>query len=223
MTREHEEMVTVVGEPLWWDLKKPIERKEHGEHRKKRNPFIAKNLPTALFLIANALCILIVWNVATNRATRIAEQKSHAWYEAELQAYKDEQEALRIAALQAPDVLMVERESKAIAKVLYGVRNNSTDDLKTCVWCILNRVDSTMYPDTVEEVIAQPKQWMGYREDNPVLEDLYQLAHETLVQWYNGDRRPVSADYVYLNWTPSEIVLRDNWEDGSRTHYWRYK
>ena len=110
-------------------------------------------------------------------------------------------------------------DAKAIAKVLYGVKGNNENDLRTLVWCVLNRVDNKGYPGTVAEVVAQDRQWMGYSDSNPVLDDLFNLALGELDIWYGGIR-PCSPDFVFMNWTPSEITLRDTFEFSSKTHSW---
>lgn len=116
---------------------------------------------------------------------------------------------------------MIEQEAKYIAKVLYGTaRNNSERDQRTVTWCILNRVDSAGYPNTVQGVCEQTSQWMGYGDDNPVLNNLLEVARTELIKWHNGDR-PVLPDYVYMSWSSKEIVLRDTYEKTSDTRYWQ--
>ena len=122
------------------------------------------------------------------------------------------------------DIASMEKEAEYIAKVLYGTaRNHSSDSQKAVVWCILNRVEHYAYPSTVQEVCEQPQQWMGYSDNNPVLDEHYDIALEVLKVWYNDGHRPVSPDYIYLSWSSSEIILRDTFEEGKYTHYWRVK
>lgn len=135
-------------------------------------------------------------------------------------ARKEAESAARFLSGEASLAAQMRTEATDIAKVLYAVRNNSKDDKITNVWCILNRVDNKAYPDSVEEVCKQPQQWMGYSEDNPVLDDLFQLAYSQLEIWHGGTR-PVSDDFIYLAWSPSEITIRDSWEYSSKTHTWR--
>ena len=116
---------------------------------------------------------------------------------------------------------LIKSEAEYIAKVLYGTAQNNTErDQRTVVWCILNRVDSTAYPNTVKEVCEQPAQWMGYSDKNPVLAALYNVALKELETWHN-DYRPVSADYIYMSWTSREITLRDTYEKNADTRYWQ--
>lgn len=138
-----------------------------------------------------------------------------------LQAYKDEQQAAYFLSGEASRKAAMAEDAAWIAKVLYGVRDNSTEDLRTAVWCILARVDNPYYPDSVREVCEQKGQWMGFGSDNPVLTNLKQIALEELETYYAGERI-VGQEYVYLYWTPTEITLRDAWKDGSGTHYWRW-
>ena len=161
---------------------------------------------------------------------RAARLKAEAKYNETFTAYQAEQAAIRLAEEEAAAeaakptyATIINSEAEALAKVLYGVKGNSTDDLRTYAWCVLNRVDNSAYPNTLAEVIAQPKQWMAYDPDAPVIESLYLIAYDVLEVWHSGGHRPVTSEYVYMNWSPTEIVLRDRWAEGSGTHYWRWK
>lgn len=160
--------------------------------------------------------------IAAKRAERETTERLNAYwaeyYEEQLNAYKAEVESQKRSEW---DAAQRQGDAELVAKVLYGVKGNSEKDLRTYTWCIFNRVDSKLYPNTLQDVIGQPKQWMAYSADNAVLEKLYKIAEEELTQWYTG-HRPVTSDFVYMNWTPQEITLRDRWEEGSGTHYWRY-
>lgn len=122
------------------------------------------------------------------------------------------------------DITQIEREAEYIAKVIYGTaRNHADSDKRAVVWCILNRVEHYSHPDTVAEVCEQPKQWMGYSDNNPVLTELYDLALAELKTWYSGGHRPMSSDYIYLTWSSKEILLRDTFEENKSTNYWRMR
>ena len=116
---------------------------------------------------------------------------------------------------------LIKSEAEYIAKVLYGTAQNNTErDQRTVVWCILNRVDNTAYPNTIKEVCEQPSQWMGYSDKNPILVSLYEIAIKELETWHNN-YRPVSADYVYMSWSSREITLRDTYGKTGGTMYWQ--
>lgn len=169
------------------------------------------------------LLVFILYSLILARGAEAkAEKKYTAWQERWVNEYLDQREAEQRGMPADPYELLLDSEAQMLAKVLYGVKDNSTDDLRTYCWCVLNRVDSPNYPGTLEEVIEQPSQWMLYSPDNQVLEDLYQIARTELDAWHKDSRRPVSSEFVFMNWTPSRIVLRDRWETDGFTNYWRY-
>ena len=99
-------------------------------------------------------------------------------------------------------------EAEAVARVLYGIRDNSLRDQRTYIWCMFNRVDnpSREFANTLEEVIGKPIQWMFYDPSNPVLESQYQLALTEVIIWHEG-HRPVSCDWVFAVWSSNKIYL----------------
>ena len=120
------------------------------------------------------------------------------------------------------NVSEIELEAEYISKVVYGTaKNHSVNDQKAVVWCILNRVESAGYPDTVQGVCEQPKQWMGYSEDNPVMESIYDMVLEILKAWHNNGHRPMGKEFVFLSWSSKEILLRDTFVENKDTRYWR--
>ena len=122
------------------------------------------------------------------------------------------------------DISQIEREAEYIAKVFYGVdRNHADSHLRGVAWCIFNRVEHYAYPDTVIGVCEQPKQWIGYSPDNPVLTEHYDLALAELKIWYSGGHRPMNNSYIYLTWSSKEILLRDTFEENRNTNYWRMR
>ena len=148
-----------------------------------------------------------------------AEQRYEEWRERFVNDYLSQVEAEERGMPIDPHEQLLNQQSEALARVLYGVKDNSAEDLKTLCWCVFNRVDNPKYPDNIEAVIEQPKQWMGYSENNPVMDDLYKLAKEQIQLWQNG-RRPVSNELIYMSWTPARIVLRDTWQYGMNTKTW---
>lgn len=53
-------------------------------------------------------------------------------------------------------------------------------------WNILNRVDDSQFPNTVEDVVTAPNQFQGYSINNPV-EPFYEMARDILIKWHNGE------------------------------------
>lgn len=201
-----------------------------GKYQKKKNRF------TGVKVIA--LCILVVVIAVT--ITTVRQREKYEAQIAEINAnHKEEIDSIR-ATLQdeyesrmnelkkyyeyGGDITQIEKEAECIAKVIYGTAKNHADsDKRAVVWCILNRVEHYAHPNTIAEVCEQPKQWMGYSSENPVLAEIYDLALTELKIWYNDGHRPIGNDYIYLSWSSKEIVLRDTFEENNNTHYWRMK
>lgn len=201
-----------------------------GKYQKKVNRFSQIQKVTIYVLI---FAIVIMTPVVSQRVKYEKQiEEINANHEAEIIALREELQNdynSKVAELEqyyeyGGDVTQIEREAEYIAKVIYGTARNHVDsDKKAVVWCILNRVEHYAHPDTIAEVCEQPKQWMGYSSDNPVLTENYDLALAELKTWYNDGHRPMSSDYIYLSWSSKEILLRDTFEEGKNTHYWRMR
>ena len=186
----------------------------------KQERFIKRYAFAIGFIFALAVYSVLLCCITGTIVKRNTAQEMTAQFEAEMEAYKNAEMGKRIVTGNDSKTAAMREDAKQIAKVLYGVRTNNTADLRTLVWCVLNRVDNKAYPNTIAEVVAQPNQWMGYSDSNPVLDDLFNIAYGELEIWYGGIR-PCPPDYVFMNWTPSEITLRDTFEFSSKTHSWR--
>ena len=116
----------------------------------------------------------------------------------------------------------IRNEASAMAKVLYGVaRYHSAEAQAAVCWLIINRVESQAYPNTVEEVCTQAKQWVGYSNENPVIRDLLNVATGVLEEWHSENGvRPFGKDYLFMTWTGSEIILRTTFEERQGTRYY---
>ena len=200
------------------------------KYAKKKN-----HLTSALMIVIFALVIFIaVMVTAITQRTKYEKQIEEiiANHEVEMEALRDElygNYVSRMAELEqyyeyGGDVDEIEQEAEYIAKVIYGTaRNHAPSDQRAVVWCILNRVEHHSHPDTVAEVCQQPKQWMGYSDDNPVLTELYDLSLAELKIWHGDGHRPLSNEYIYLSWSSKEIILRDTFEETKKTNYWRMR
>lgn len=93
-----------------------------------------------------------------------------------------------------------EADIVALAQTLYGeCRGCSELQQRAVCWCIFNRVDSDTFPDTVIGVITQKSQFFGYSPNNPVWDNLYELAKQCLIDWHNGENRVFDSDYLYFH------------------------
>lgn len=200
------------------------------KYLKKKNNF------TGIKVVVIYILILLIAVMTTAISQRVKYEKQ---IETIKIVYEEEMNALRIslqndyesqiAELEryyeyGGDITQIEQEAEYIAKVIYGTaRNHADTDKRAVVWCILNRVEHYAHPNTIAEVCEQPKQWMGYSSENPVLEDIYDLALTELKIWYNGGHRPIDKSFIYLSWSSKEIVLRDTFEETKSTNYWHMK
>ena len=177
-----------------------------------------------------------VWLVCKAALTPGIRRQAEQEYQEKLDAYKTEQaqaaadeeareaEQARREAEEEGNIRKTQAEKLAVA--MYEFRFNSKADIITACWCFFNRVDiktgEYAYLSTLEEVIEQPGQWMGYNAENDVLTELFDIAYEQLCVWKDGGHRPVSSEFVFLVWSPYEIHLIDSLkEKNPRT--WRYR
>lgn len=106
-------------------------------------------------------------------------------------------------------------EVEAIAKTVYGeaMVTGSDEEMSAVVWCILNRVDSQIYPDSIIGVITQYKQFHGYHEDNPVDAGIETLVLDVLGRWEAEKQgqenvgRTLPTEYLFF------------WGDGWHNHF----
>jgi len=193
-------------------------------HRIKHNARLAQ--PIILLFLLVALLVVVMARVKLDNE-RIREAQEMAAAE-QMRLDLEKQEAIRASMVAAEQAKAQEAadahraDCEAVARVLYGTAlHHSEDAQKAVVWCIINRVESSLYPDTVQEVCKQESQWMGYSAENPIISSLYDVADEVISGWEAGGYRAISPDYLFLSWTSTEIVLRTSFEETSRTHYWR--
>lgn len=88
-----------------------------------------------------------------------------------------------------------------IAQCLYAkARGCSNTQQEAVVWCILNRVDSELFPNSIREVIDQGFTWNC---NAPVTEEFQVLAEKVLSEWEKeksglGVYRVLPSDYLYF-------------------------
>jgi hypothetical protein len=120
-----------------------------------------------------------------------------------------------------------EADVEYIAKTIYGEAGIVESDMQRAAvaWCILNRVDSDKYPDTIEDVVTAKYQFLGYNPDNPVTEDLRNLAVDVLQRWHSeqdGEAevgRVLPSDYTFFWGDGYENYFTNEWKS---TDYWEW-
>lgn len=127
------------------------------------------------------------------------------------------QQAMRSAAeaAQEPEAAQETKEEIVLlAKMLWGeARGCSTTEQAACVWVALNRVSDPRWPDTLREVLLQPEQFRGLREDNPATEELMALAEDVLCR----RARELAGETAVGRVIPEDYFF---WAgDGKRNHF----
>ena len=175
------------------------------------------------WVLIAALVLTLEWIIAA----RVEQGKAQALYTERVEQFKadylDQQDAARRGMPIDPRVELRKQEATAFAKLMSGLKlyGYGTDDFRTLAQGVACRVANPGYPDTIVEVIEQPKQWPGYSDSNEVTQKDFDLAMKILAELDAQEHPPISSDYVYASFERDGISLRDTWEIGTRTKFWR--
>lgn len=99
-----------------------------------------------------------------------------------------------------------ESDMHRIARTLYGecrAEDVPIAEKAAVVWCILNRLDSDDFPDTIGEVVIY-SQFHGYKARYPVTDELMDITRDVVRRWelekqgYVGVGRTLPADYYFF-------------------------
>lgn len=183
-------------------------------------------------ILLATLALFVVWSLGISAVTahrvekEVTERLSAQYaaeYEARMEAYISQQEAIERVLGDGSMQAQMEREADAITQVVGKMKTKRMKLSET--WNILMRVDSPFYPSTVEEVVFVPGQWVFFEPDgkNPIRDDDRALVLEQVKLWHEG-RYPagLTADFLYGEWSENDYVLRNKWEKDSTTEYWRF-
>ena len=102
------------------------------------------------------------------------------------------------------EMYFTEDDVTALAQMLYGeARGCTVDNQMKCVWCVLNRVDDSRFPDTIQGVLSQPSQFHGYSPNFPVWDELKEVALDVLTRWSLEKQgvtveRELPTEYVFF-------------------------
>lgn len=88
-------------------------------------------------------------------------------------------------------------------------------------WVVLNRMESSEYPDNIEDVLLQPEQFCEFSDKEEPTEQNFIIATNQLSRYYNGDIRPVPSTAVFITVSNNGVELRDDFKETARTQYWR--
>lgn len=132
--------------------------------------------------------------------------------------------------------LYTDEDAIALAKMLWG-EARGVGEMNTsgrCVsakcqqaaviWTVLNRYDAG-YSDSITKIVKAPKQFVGYRESNPVDEELMGLVKDVLDRWNDEKHgetdvgRVLPADYLWFRGDGKYNHFRNSYEGGTRWNW----
>lgn len=184
---------------------------------------VSKKARLAARGILAALLLLLTAIISFRVAQKHEQAQFETWKLRFANDYIAQQEAKEMGYPQDPKVELRAQETTAFAKLMSGLKlyGYSTDDFRTLAQGVACRVANPGYPNTIVEVIEQPKQWPGYADTNEVTQKDFDLAQKILAELDAQEHPPISSDYVYASFERDGISLRDTWDIGTRTHFWR--
>ena len=173
------------------------------------------------------MSMVICSAIASQNTEKALRQEMAIEYSARLEAYKREQaEKVQAEHWLSGDASREAAINQAVDAVAPVIAKLSTDNQKlTEVSCMLARVMSNSYPNSFEEVAAQPQQWMFYNgQDNTCTQHDKDLAESIIRPYIESGIVPngLNADLVYGEWSQNDFVLRDSYKTTSTMHTWRY-
>lgn len=115
-----------------------------------------------------------------------------------------------------------DEEVIVLAKMVWGEARGVPSDTEkaACVWCALNRVDQGY--GSIVTVVAAPYQFVGYREENPVDDEMITLCIDVLTRWYaekDGQTdvgRVLPKEYLWFSGDGSRNHFRNAYRGGNR-------
>ena len=172
-------------------------------------------------------CCVTGMIVRANTAAQVRAEAA-AEFDARLEQYKAEQayqaQAEHFLSGDASREAAVNQAIDAVAQVISKLSTDAQKATEAC--CMLARVMNPAYPDSFQEVAAQPQQWMFYTgEDNTFSQHDREIAENIVRPYMESGIVPngLTAEMVYGEWTQNDFVLRDSYRTTSTMHTWRYQ
>ena len=223
--------------PIWsgnsWSRQERAEFREMlGPHRRENRmeEFWKRNglglMMLFLWAASMMLGCCVTGTIVRKNTEREVTERVTSEMRGNMNRYMEEQEQQRMAAGlvtgEASREAAIIRETDAVAAVISKL---STDAQKaTEAACMLARVMSPYYPDSFEEVAAQPQQWMFYDGADNTFSPRDREIAESIVRPYmesgiipNG----LTAEMVYGSWSVNDFVLRDSYLTTATMQTWR--
>lgn len=118
-------------------------------------------------------------------------------------------------------------ELEMIAKTVYGeARGLTKTEQAAVIWCVLNRVDDSRFPDNITDVITQENQFSGYKESHPIYEEFIELAEDVMTRWKFEETavgevgRVLPKEYCWFRGINGENVFRDAYKEPYKIWNW---
>lgn len=123
-----------------------------------------------------------------------------------------------------PEKDISEEDAVLLAKTLWGEYRNAKNynQCAAVCWCILNRVDSDSFGNTIREVVTAPAQFQGYSAGNPIDADLYAIAVDVLTRHKMEDvcigsvGRILPKEFCWFEGNGSVNIFRNAYTGGER-------
>lgn len=191
-----------------------------------------KLLKLLIVLFLSCIVLLIVFFVAESIDTSKAEEASVPKANSEIivSFHSDIETPSCSVVVEEPTIEETkwqpdEESVIAIAKTLYGeCRGVKSKARQAAVaWCILNRVDARGYGSTPLDVVSAPHQFAGYNVNNPVTDELRELAVDVLTRWHlekegqSNVGRTLPKTYLYFIGDGKENHFTEVWRS---KQYW---
>lgn len=104
-----------------------------------------------------------------------------------------------------------QEELDMLCRVVYGEAGGcSPEEQALVVGCVLNRVKT--WNKSIEEVVTEPYQFIGYSADNPITDDIQEVVESVLDMFSRGEPAPELAPYTT---SPNYLFFY-----GDGTHNW---
>ena len=207
-------------------------RAEHTRELEQKHPNVVIFLNLICVLLVFALAIsCVAWRIQVVREHKAEEAAQIAWEQqkAEAEALERQRVAEELAAQRAQAELQL-ADTTLMAKFLAGINGfvenygYSDGDLRTYAECVINRVidKSHGFPNTIADVIRQEGQWVGFSENNQVIDKYNKIAQQVVGDYYNGAVRPCSSDYCWVELRRDGCWLKNEYTDSPYVKTWRY-
>ena len=139
---------------------------------------------------------------------------------------KKEQEKEQESEIDIPNIEeKYKDEIPYIARTVWGeARGCSETEQAAVIWCILNRVDSSIryMPDNIIDVVTQKHQFLGYVKTFPVTEEIRELVIDVLTRWemekagVENVGRVLPPEYMWFHGDGRHNHFRDSYRGGNR-------